>query len=103
MVEINKDKLSFGDLEAEQKQIEHCYLTLRFGQKVRHEVLACYKKCGGKIGYPFRVDPLTLMGKDEICFGDCMNLNFEKGPFLHELGKIPEDAIPKKFIWAHSL
>jgi hypothetical protein len=43
------------------------------------------------------------MGKDEICFGDCLNLNFEKGPFLHELGKVPEDAIPKKFIWAHSL
>ena len=30
-----------------------------------------------------------------------MNINLEKGPFLSELGTVPEDAIPKKFIWAH--
>ena len=90
-------------MAVEHKQIEDCFLTLRFAQKVRKETLACFKKCGGKISYPFRVEPLVLKGDEELCFGNCMNLNFEKGPFLNELGAIPEDAIPKKFIWAHSL
>jgi hypothetical protein len=102
-MEVNKDKYSFEDLEAEQKQIEDCYLTLRFAQKVRRDTLACFKKCGGQIKYPFRIEVNMLLGKEEICFGDCLNLNFEKGPYLRELGKVPEDAVPKKFIWAHSL
>ena len=51
--------------------------------------------------YPFFVEPDVLAGKSHHCFGDCMNINLEKGPFLKELGEIPEDAIPKKFIWAH--
>jgi hypothetical protein len=76
---------------------------LRFAQKVRREVMACYKKCGGSIKYPFRTEPNQLVGKDELCFGDCLNLNFEKGPFLNELGNVAEDVIPKKFIWPHSL
>lgn len=102
-MEVNKDKYSFDDIAAEQKQIEDCFLTLRFAQKVRKETLACYKKCGGTIKYPFRTEPDALKGKEEFCFGDCLNLNFERGPFLNELGNLPEDAIPKKFIWAHSL
>jgi hypothetical protein len=102
MMELNT-KVPFEDLLAEQRQIEECYLTLRFAQKVRKETLACFKKCGGKNTYPFRVEPYKLIGSEEICFGDCMNLNFEKGPYLRELGQVPEDAIPKKFIWSHSL
>jgi hypothetical protein len=98
-----KDKVSFEDLEAEQKQIEDCFLTLRFAQKVRKEALACYKKCGGTVKFPFRIEADALMGKQELCFGDCLNVNFERGPYLSELGAVPEDAIPKKFIWAHSL
>lgn len=98
-----KQKVIFDDLVAEQKQIEDCYLTLRFAQTVRKEVLACYKKCGGNVRFPFRAEPDALMGKNELCFGDCLNLNFERGPFLNELGAVPEDAVPKKFIWAHSL
>ena len=43
-----------------------------------------------------------MVGGKEICFGDCMNINFENGPYLKELGDVPEDSIPKKFIWAHS-
>jgi len=70
---------------------------------VRKEVLACYKKCGGKISFPFRVEPDLLLGKEELCFGDCLNINFEKGPFLNEMGNVSEDFIPKKFIWPHSL
>jgi hypothetical protein len=70
---------------------------------VRRDTLACFKKCGGQIKYPFRIEVNMLLGKEEICFGDCLNLNFEKGPYLRELGKVPEDAVPKKFIWAHSL
>lgn len=102
-MEVNREKYSFEDIEAEQKQIEDSFLTMRFTQKIRKETLACYKKCGGTVKYPFRVEPDGLKGKEELCFGDCMNLNFERGPFLKELGQVAEDAIPKKFIWPHSL
>jgi hypothetical protein len=44
-----------------------------------------------------------MIGKSEICFADCLNINFEDGPYLSELGTVPEDVIPKKFIWGHSL
>lgn len=99
---MEESKFTPEELETEKKQIEDCYLTLRFGQKVRKEVLACYKKCGGTVKYPFRTEPDSLKGKEELCFGDCLNINFERGPYLHELGAVPEDAIPKKFIWPHS-
>ena len=102
-MEVNREKYSFEEIEAEQKQIEDCFLTLRFAQVVRKEVLACYKKCGGTIKFPFRTEPDVLKGKEEICFGDCINLNFERGPFLKELGNVGEELIPKKFIWPHSL
>jgi len=32
-----------------------------------------------------------------------MNIKFEEGPFLNELGHVPEDVIPKKFLWAHGI
>lgn len=102
-MEVDKEKYSWEDIEAEQKQIEDCFLTLRFAQKVRKEVMACFRKCGGTIKYPFRVEADALQGKAEICFGDCLNINFEKGPYLHELGQVSDDVIPKKFIWPHSL
>jgi hypothetical protein len=70
---------------------------------VRKETMACYRKCGGNIRFPFRVNPDLLMGKDEICFGDCLNINWERGPFLNELGNVPDDLVAKKFIWPHSL
>ena len=53
--------------------------------------------------FPFRVDQSALVGKADPCFADCLNVNFEKGPFLNELGPVPADAIPKKFIWAHGI
>ena len=102
-MEVNKDRYTIEEIESEQKQIEDCFLTLRFGQKVRKETIACFKKCGGTVKYPFRIEPDYLKGKEELCFGDCVNLAFERGPFLNELGNVPEDAIPKKFIWSHSL
>eukprot|EP00347_Sterkiella_histriomuscorum_P022019 403331969 len=102
-MEINKDKYSFEEIETEQKQIEDCYLTLRFAQKVRKETLACYKRCGGEMMYPYYPEPAKLVGTHEICFSDCLNINYEKGPFLRELGQVPQDAIPKKFVWAHSV
>lgn len=102
-MEVNKDKYGFEEIANEQKQIEDCYLTLRFAQKVRKEVLACYKKCGGTVKFPFRAEPDALKGKEELCFGDCLNVNFERGPFLNELGNVSDDVIPKKFIWGHSL
>ena len=91
------------ELEAEKADIEKTYLSLRFGQKIRHMGLACNKLCGGPTGYPFMVDQDKLVGKSHHCFGDCLNINLEKGPFLNELGDVPEDSIPKKFIWAHGL
>ena len=102
-MEVDRSKVSFEDLEQEQQQIEQTFLTLRFAQKVRRETIACYKKCGGRISYPFIVEPDFVLGKNEICFGDCININFERGPYLRELGNVPEDAIPKKFIWPHGL
>ena len=79
------------------------YLSLRFAQQVRYTSIACFKQCGAKVGFPFRVDQDALVGKSNICFADCMNVNLEKGPFLNELGSIPEGAIPKKFVWAHGI
>ena len=61
-MEVNKYKYSFEDIAAEQKQIEDCFLTLRFAQKVRKEVIACYKKCGGNVRFPFRTEPDGLKG-----------------------------------------
>lgn len=78
-------------------------MTLRFAQKIRHTSLACFKQCGGKPSFPFRVDQDGLVGKAHSCFADCLNINFEKGPFLNELGDIPEGSIPKKFVWAHGI
>jgi len=65
--------------------------------------MACFKKCGGTLKFPFRVEPDSLKGKEEFCLGDCLNINFEKGPFLRELGNVSDEYVPKKFIWAHSL
>ena len=102
-MEVERSKVSLDDLEAEQREIEDQFLKLRFAQKVRRTTIACYKRCGGKLGFPFIVVPDSLIGMNEVCFGDCLNINFEKGPFLNELGAVPEDAIPKKFIWPHDL
>lgn len=45
-MEVSRDKYSFEEMEAEQKQIEESYLQLRFAQKIRKDALGCYKKCG---------------------------------------------------------
>ena len=89
------------ELEAERQEIQHTYASLRFAQKIRHTTLSCWKQCGGDKIFPFICEQDMLVGKNHHCFGDCMNINLEKGPFLKELGEIPEDSIPKKFIWAH--
>ena len=101
-MEINKERYSFEEIETEQKQIEQCFLSLRFAQKVRQEVLGCYSRCGGQVKYPFHPQPLKLVGNQEVCFSDCLNTNYEKGPYLRELGPVPADSVPKKFVWAHS-
>ena len=75
---------------------------MKFGELIRKNTLACLQKCGGKIKYPFRVEASALLGKQEVCFGDCLNINFENGPWLNTLGAVPEDAVPKKFIWGHT-
>ena len=96
------DKVPFDVIEQEQKFIEDQYLNLRAQQKFRRETIACFKRCGGKVTYPFVLVPDMIVGKNYICFGDCLNINFEKGPYLHEYGQVPQDAIPKKFIWPTS-
>ena len=91
------------ELAAEKAEIQETFVSLRFAQKMRHMSLSCFKTCGGSITYPFQVDPNKLVGKSHHCFSDCMNINLEKGPFLNELGEVPEDAVPKKFIWPTGL
>ena len=76
---------------------------MRFSEKIRQTVIACQQKCGGKIRYPFRIEPSLFVGNSEVCFGDCLNINFEDGPHLNQLGEVSQDFIPKKFIWGHSL
>ena len=96
-------EVSMEELQEEQQQIDHAFRSLRFAQKIRQMTLSCYKGCGGTVTFPFRMDPDKLLGKEHHCFGDCMNVNLEKGPFLKELGDVPEGSIPKKFVWAHGL
>lgn len=91
------------ELEAEKAEIDQIYASLKFAQKVRHTTISCFKMCGGNPMFPFTVDPDALAGKNLHCFGDCLNVKFEKGPFLNELGDIPDDSIPKKFIWPHGI
>ena len=98
-----REKVELSEMMDEQNEIEQTFMTLRFGQKVRHHALSCFKDCGGKPKFPFRVDHTALVGKADVCFASCMNIKFEQGPFLNELGTVPEDAIPKKFIWAHGI
>ena len=90
-------------IEEEKRQIQAAFNSMKFAERIRQTAIACNRKCGGKTLYPFRMDPAHLIGTQEVCFGDCLNINFEKGPMLSVLGEVPEDAIPKKFIWAHSL
>ena len=96
-------EFSLEELQAEQEQIESAFRSLRFTQKMRLMSLKCMKACGGTVTYPFRVDQDMLVGKKHHCFGDCMNVNLEKGPFLKDLGEIPEGSIPKKFLWSHGI
>ena len=96
-------EVSTEELQAEQQEIESSFRSLRFAQKVRLTSLQCFKACGGAPSFPFRIDQDALVGKQHHCFGDCLNVNFESGPFLKDLGDIPEGAIPKKFVWAHGI
>jgi hypothetical protein len=99
-----KDGYSQEEVDAERAQIFKAFRSMKFGEQARQTVIACMKKCSpDPIKYPFRSETIGLRGKPEICFGDCLNVNFEQGPYLKTLGEVPEDSIPKKFIWAHSL
>ena len=96
-------EVSADELMAESKEIQDSFRALRFSQQMRHMSLSCFKTCGGTVKYPFRMDQDLILGKGHACFGDCMNVNLEKGPFLKDLGEIPEGSIPKKFLWAHGI
>ena len=96
-------EVSADELMAESREIADSFRALRFSQQMRHTALACFKTCGGTIKYPFRMEQDQLLGKSHACFGDCMNVNLEKGPFLKDLGDIPDGSIPKKFLWAHGI
>ena len=48
------------------------------------------------------VQPDLLIGEQDICFGDCMNINLEKGPFLTDMGPpVGDEFVPKKFLWCN--
>ena len=80
------------------------YRSLSFGQKVRNTELSCMQFCKGEIRWPFSIEAeKQVQGKNYDCFHDCLNLKFENGPFLRELGEIPEGAIPKKFVWTNGM
>ena len=95
------DQIDAETLKAEQLEIEKHYRTLKFTQEVRHKTLACTQTCGGEVAWPFRMDPdKSMIGTDKYnCFTNCLNEQFETGPFLRNLGTIPQNAVPKKFIW----
>ena len=105
MEAIRKAAMEFSpeELQAEHQEIEHSFRSLRFAQKIRLDSISCFKACGGEPKFPFRMDQDALIGKKHHCFGDCLNVNFESGPFLKDLGAIPEGSIPKKFIWSHGI
>jgi hypothetical protein len=76
---------------------------MRFAQQFRQVALGCFNTCGGEIKYPFRAYQISLMGKNNVCFSDCMNIQFENhGPRLSDMGEVPADSIPVKFVWAES-
>jgi hypothetical protein len=54
--ETIRAKVTLDDIMAEQEEIEKSFLALRFAQKIRQSSIACYKQCGGKIKFPFRLD-----------------------------------------------
>ena len=95
------DQIDAATLKAEQLEIEKVFKTLKFTQEVRHKSLACVSSCGGEVMYPFKVDPdRQMIGVSKYnCFTECLNQQFETGPFLRDLGPIPQNAVPKKFIW----
>ena len=93
-----REKVDLEELQQEQQQIEQSYLSTRFAQKLRKTTLECFQACGGEMMFPFEVNQLSLM-HNSVCFSNCMNVRLEKGPFLNELGDVPEDSIPKKFLW----
>ena len=46
---------SSEDIAAERQLIDHQFRSLKFGEKLRQTVIACQKKCNGKVMYPFNV------------------------------------------------
>ena len=91
------------DIAAERQLIDQQFRSLKFSDRIRQTVIACQKKCNGEVEFPFNIHAEEFLGKNEVCFGDCLNINFEKGPWLRTLGEVPEDAVPKKFIWGHEV
>ena len=96
-------KHSAASIAAEAKEIMENYKTLVVGTSIRQIAIGCWFKCGGKPHFPIMNIPKELDEWNSICFGDCVNINFEDGPYLRQLGPIPEGKIPKKFLWPTSL
>ena len=98
-----REKVPVEELLEEQQEIEDVYRSMRFAQQIRANTLACFKACGGTVKFPFQVDQIHLQGKQYLCFGDCLNVKFEQGPFLGDLGEVQDEFVPKKFVWAHGI
>lgn len=96
--------IPIDELIAEQNQIEHTFRSMKASSQIKKTMAACLIRCGAKFNLTGEYNTSTLKpGGQEICFGDCMNINLEKGPFLRDIGPVAEDAVPKKFVWAHSI
>ncbi len=90
-------------IATEAGEIMANFRALKVGNLFRKINIACFMKCGGDKHYPFQPNPNELQAEHQICFGDCMNINLEKGPYLKDLGEVPEGKIAKKFIWGSAV
>ena len=102
-MEALREKHGVQSIIDEAAEIDRNFRSLTVGNLLRKININCFAKCGGDAYYPFAPTPNELQAAHSICFGDCMNINLERGPYLNELGEIPEGKIAKKFIWANPL
>jgi hypothetical protein len=54
-LEEARETYSFEEIAAEQDEIQRAFQSMRFAEQTRQTTLACLKKCGGTILYPFRI------------------------------------------------
>ena len=92
-------KFSLEETQEEQSRILSTFRQLKFGHESRKNILGCWNACGLTSNIRLEIRPYNLEVKNEQCLYDCLNVTFEKGPFLNQLGEVPAEKIPKRFVW----